>query len=160
MLLQVLWALEALATVSTLVWLQWDVNTDVGGNVVALDGGGTAVNPSTGQVQIVGRLASDMALADVLIEGLGGLAALFALVPLTGEVVVARHWLARDLCRRIDRSWCGDWRRGSWEVCRLSCHLLGRHRERVLAERRARAPQVLALVFFGGGCQDSKIDKI
>lgn len=122
MLLQVLWTLEALAAVGALVWLQWDVDADVGGDVVALDGRGTAVNPSTGQVQVVGRLAADMTLADVLIKGLGGLAALFALIPLTGEVVVAAHRLARDLCGCVDSCWSLNGRRNARRG--LGAHLI------------------------------------
>lgn len=127
MLLQVLWTLEALAAVGALVWLQWNMDADVGGDVVALDGGGTAVNPATGQVQVVGRLAADMALADVLIKGFSGLAALFALVPLTREVVVAAHRLARDLCGSIDSCWCLNRRRNARRG--LRAHLIsGSHR--------------------------------
>ena len=72
-----------------------------------------------------------MALADVLIEGLGGLAALFALVPLTGEVVVAAHRLARDLCGGIDGCWSLNWRRNARRC--LSAHLIsgGGHRAKV-----------------------------
>lgn len=115
-LLQVLWALEALAALDALVWLQRNVNTDVGSNVVALNGGGAAVSPSTGQVKVVGRLASNMALADVLVECLGGLAALLALIPLAGEVVIAENWLAGSLGRCICSCWCWLWSWGSWAV--------------------------------------------
>ena len=130
-LLQVLWTLEALAAVRALVWLQWNVYADVGGDVVTLDGCGTAVNPSTGQVQVVGRFAPDVALADVLIKGLGGLAALFALVPLTGEVVVAADRLAGDLCGGINSCWSLNWRRNARR--RLGAHFIsgGGHRAKV-----------------------------
>lgn len=50
MLLQILRTLEGLAAEVALVWLQWDVNTDVRGDVITLDSGGSALVPSTGQV--------------------------------------------------------------------------------------------------------------
>jgi hypothetical protein len=67
-LLQVLRALEGLATEVALVWLQGDMDANMGGDVIALDGGGVAVAPLAGQVQVVGALATDMALADVFVE--------------------------------------------------------------------------------------------
>lgn len=70
MLLQVLRTLEGLATELTFVRLQRHVDSDVGGDVVALDGGGTARLPSTGQVEVVGALATNMLLANVLLNSL------------------------------------------------------------------------------------------
>jgi hypothetical protein len=66
-LLQILRALECLATEVALVWLQGDMDANVGGDVVALDGGGVAVAPLASQVQVVGAFATDMALADVFL---------------------------------------------------------------------------------------------
>ena len=68
MLLQILWALERFATEVTLVRLQGYVNADVRGDVVTLDGGGATCAPLTGQVEVVGALAADMAFADVVLE--------------------------------------------------------------------------------------------
>lgn len=65
--LQILGPLEGLATEVALVWLQGDMHANVGGDVVALDGGGVAVAPLASQVQVVGALAADMALADVFL---------------------------------------------------------------------------------------------
>lgn len=65
--LQILRALEGLATEVTLVWLQGDMHTDMRGDMVALDGGSVAVAPLAGQVQVVGAFATDMALADVFL---------------------------------------------------------------------------------------------
>jgi hypothetical protein len=67
MLLQILRALERLAAEVTLVWFEWDVDSDVGGDVVALDGGGAACAPLAGQVEVVGALATDVSLADVVL---------------------------------------------------------------------------------------------
>ena len=89
MLLQVLGTLEALATEVALVRLERNMDTDVRRDVVALDGGCAAIVPAAGQVEIVSALATDMALTDVVIEGLGRLAALGTFVPLASEVVVA-----------------------------------------------------------------------
>ena len=66
-LLQILGALESLAAEVALVRLQGNVNTDVRGDVITLDGGGAAVAPLAGQVQVVCTLATDMALTDVVL---------------------------------------------------------------------------------------------
>jgi hypothetical protein len=68
-LFQILGTLESLAAEVALVRLQGDVDTDVRGDVVTLDGGGAAVAPLTGQVQVVCALATNMALADVVLGG-------------------------------------------------------------------------------------------
>lgn len=70
MLLQVLRALERLATELTLVRLERYVDADVRGDVVTLHGGCPAGVPLAGQVEVVGALAADMALADVLLLSL------------------------------------------------------------------------------------------
>lgn len=68
MLLQVLGALEGLATELTLVRLEGHMDADVRGDVVTLDSGGSARVPLASEVQVVGALAADMALTDVLLE--------------------------------------------------------------------------------------------
>jgi hypothetical protein len=67
-LLQVLRALECLSAEVALMRLEWDVDADVGRDVVTLDGGGAAGVPATGQIQVVGALASDVLLTDVFLE--------------------------------------------------------------------------------------------
>lgn len=67
MFLEILWTLESLATEFTLVRLQRNVDSDVGGDVVALDCGGSALAPLAGQVEIVSRLATHMTLADMFL---------------------------------------------------------------------------------------------
>lgn len=69
MLLQILWALERLATEITLVRLEWHMDTDMGSDVVALDGGRSACAPLAGEVEVVGTFAPDMAFADVVLGG-------------------------------------------------------------------------------------------
>jgi hypothetical protein len=66
--LQILGTLEGLSTEVALVRLQGDMDTDMRGDVVALDCGGVAVAPLAGQVQVVGALATDVALADVFLD--------------------------------------------------------------------------------------------
>jgi hypothetical protein len=66
-LLQVLRTLEGLSAEITFVWLERDVDSNVGSDMVALDSGGAAGVPSTGEVQVVGALSADMLLADVLL---------------------------------------------------------------------------------------------
>jgi hypothetical protein len=50
------------------VRLQGYVDADVRGDVVTLDGGGAACAPLTGQVEVVGALATDVALAYVILD--------------------------------------------------------------------------------------------
>lgn len=45
------------------------MDADVRGDVVALDSGGAAIAPLAGEVQVVGALAANMALADVVLAG-------------------------------------------------------------------------------------------
>ena len=68
MLLEILWALECFATEVALVRLQGYVNADVRGDVVTLDGGGATCAPLTGQVEVVGALAADVAFAYVVLD--------------------------------------------------------------------------------------------
>lgn len=108
MLLQVLRTLETLAAEVALVGFERHVDSDMGSNVVTFHSGRAAEIPAAGQVQVICALTADMTLADVLlftpinsctrkegsragqtdIERLGRVAALGALLPLTGEVVV------------------------------------------------------------------------
>lgn len=66
-LLQILGPLEGLATEITLVRLQGHMDPDVRGDVIALDRGRVASTPLASQVQVVGALTADMALADVFL---------------------------------------------------------------------------------------------
>ena len=68
MLLQVLRTLECLSAEVAFVGLQWDMDSDVGGDVVTLDGGGATGVPSAGQIQVVGALSSDVLLADMVLD--------------------------------------------------------------------------------------------
>lgn len=68
MLLQILRAFEGLAAEVALVRLQGHMDADVRGDVITLDGGGAASTPLTGEVEVVGALATDMALADVVLR--------------------------------------------------------------------------------------------
>jgi len=70
MLLQVLGTLEGFATEVALVRLQGDVDSDVRGDVVTLDGRSTTVAPLTGQIEVVGALTANMALAHVILRSL------------------------------------------------------------------------------------------
>jgi hypothetical protein len=68
MFLEILRALEGLATKFTLVRFQGDMDSDVRGDMVAFDGGGTATTPLTRQVEIVGTLAADVSFADMFLR--------------------------------------------------------------------------------------------
>ena len=68
MLLEILRALECLATEVALMRLEWDMDADVRGDVVAFYRGCATGTPLAGEVEVVGALAPDMALADVVLE--------------------------------------------------------------------------------------------
>jgi len=68
MFLQILRALERLTAEVAFVRLEWDVDADVGGDVVAFDGGGSAGSPLAGEIEVVGALTPNMALADVVLR--------------------------------------------------------------------------------------------
>ncbi len=67
-LLQVLRALEGLATELALVRLEGDMDTDVRSDVVTLDGGCAARVPLAGKAQVVCALAANMAIANVFLQ--------------------------------------------------------------------------------------------
>ena len=67
MFLEILWTLEGLAAEFTLVGLEWNVDSDVGGNMVTLDSRRAATSPLTGQVEVVGGFTADVTLADVFL---------------------------------------------------------------------------------------------
>ena len=66
-LLEILGALEGLAAEVALVRLQGHVNTDVRGNVVTLNGCCAAVAPLARQVEVVGALAANVTLTNVVL---------------------------------------------------------------------------------------------
>lgn len=66
-LLQILRSLEGLATEVALVRLQGNVNTNMRRDVVTLHSRSSAVAPLTCQVQVVGALAANMTLTDVVL---------------------------------------------------------------------------------------------
>jgi hypothetical protein len=67
MLLEILWSLEGLATKLALVRFQRNVNSNVRGNVIALDGGGTTLAPGAGEIEVISRLSANMAFANMLL---------------------------------------------------------------------------------------------
>ncbi len=67
-LLEILRALEGLATEVALVRLQGDVDADVRSDVVTLDRGRATRAPLAGKVEVVGALATDVALANVILR--------------------------------------------------------------------------------------------
>lgn len=67
MLLQILRTLESLAAKVTLVRLERDMNSDVRGDVIALDGSSTTATPLAGQVEVICALTTNMTLANVFL---------------------------------------------------------------------------------------------
>lgn len=65
---EVLRTFEGFLAEIALVRLQRHVHADVGGDVVALDGGGAAVAPRALEVEVVCALAANMLIADVLLK--------------------------------------------------------------------------------------------
>ena len=70
MFLQILWSLEGLATEFTLVRFERNVDSNVRGNVVALDGGGSALAPCARQVEVVGRFSADVSFTYMLLSSM------------------------------------------------------------------------------------------
>lgn len=143
--LEILRTLERLAAEVAAMRLQRNVNADVGGDVVAFDDLNMAVAPRALQIEVVGALATDVALTYVillvclLVDGLlavilvvvwtvmgsyielfGAAGACAAPLPLAHEVVVAA------------RRWWDLLRSGRWPAER---NLLARH-EGVKAKRQ------------------------
>lgn len=67
MLLQVLGALERLATELALVRLEGNMNSDMRSNMVALHSSGATRVPVACEIQIVCALTTNMALTDVVL---------------------------------------------------------------------------------------------
>lgn len=68
MLLQILGTFEGLAAKVTLMWLERDMDTNVRSDVVTFYSGSAAITPLASQVQVVGALASNMTLANVILD--------------------------------------------------------------------------------------------
>ena len=69
MLLEILRPLEGLTTKLASMRLEWYVNTDVRGDMITLYDGDTTVTPCASQVKIVGALATNVSLADMVLGG-------------------------------------------------------------------------------------------
>ena len=67
MFLEVLGTLEGLATKFALVRLEWDVDSDMGSDVITFDSRGAATSPLAGQIEVVGRFTADVTLADMFL---------------------------------------------------------------------------------------------
>ena len=66
--LEVLRPLEGLSAEVAFVWLEWNVDADVRGDVVAFYGGRAAGTPLAGEVEVVCALAPDMAFAYMVLR--------------------------------------------------------------------------------------------
>lgn len=67
MFLEILGSLEGFAAEFAFVWFPVNMDSNMRGDVVAFDGGGVAVIPLAGQVQVVGTLAAYMSFAEVFL---------------------------------------------------------------------------------------------
>jgi len=86
-LLEILRALERLTAEIALMRLQRDVHANVRSDVIALDCGCAAVTPLAGQIQVVGALATNMALTDVIVELLSRWQTVTAILPLANKLI-------------------------------------------------------------------------
>lgn len=68
MFFQVLRTLEGLTTEVTFVRLQWDVDSNVRGNVVTLHSGGAALIPATREIEVICALTTHVLLANVFLN--------------------------------------------------------------------------------------------
>ena len=121
MLLEILRALEGLSAEFTSMWFQRDVDSDVGGDVVALDDSDMAVAPCALQIEIVGALPPNVTVANMLldavlvftvdvkpgtvaiwtyIEGFSAGCAIAAACPLTDKGIGRVRWQRLSLLRR------------------------------------------------------------
>lgn len=66
-LLEILGPLKAFATEVTSMRLQWYMDTDMRGDMIAFHDGDSAATPPTGKVEVVGTLASDMVFTDMVL---------------------------------------------------------------------------------------------
>jgi hypothetical protein len=97
-LLEILRTLEGFAAEIALVRLQRNVHANVRGDVIALDSGSATVTPLAGQIQVVGTLATNMALTDVVVELLSRRQTVTAILPLANKLVT-----------RAAGNRCGGW---------------------------------------------------
>ena len=67
MFLQILRSLESFSAELALVWLQWDMDSNMGCDMITFDSCCSTLSPCAGQVEIVCRLSTDMSFADVFL---------------------------------------------------------------------------------------------
>lgn len=65
--LQILRPFEGLATKLASMRFQWDMDSNMRGDVISFDDLDLTVSPGTHQVEIVGTLATDMRFANVIL---------------------------------------------------------------------------------------------
>ncbi len=65
--LEILWTLEGLAAEFAAMRFQWNMDADVGCNVVAFDDLDATCSPCALQVEVVGAFTTDVAIADVIL---------------------------------------------------------------------------------------------
>lgn len=120
-LLEVLRTFEGFAAHFTFMRLERDVHTDVGRDMVSLHRGGVTISPSAHEVKVVGRFATNMLLAHVIIKRFGVWMVLAATLPLTRDcrTIFASRRRRRSattsgaFCSRLARGR----RRGGTRVC-------------------------------------------
>lgn len=84
-LLEILRALEGLSADVAVVRLEGGVDTDVRGDVVALGTADVAALPLAGEAEVVGRLATDVVVTEMLVDVLGVVEDLATVIPSAGD---------------------------------------------------------------------------
>lgn len=82
-LLQVLGSFERFTTSSASMWFEWNMHTNMTGDVISFDCGCVTVGPATDELQVVGTLAANVNATNVFIEFFCRTEALRAALPLT-----------------------------------------------------------------------------
>jgi hypothetical protein len=97
-LLEVLGTLEGLAADVAVVWLERGVYADVGCDVVTLCAADVAALPFAGEAEVVCGLAADVVVAEVLVDDLGVVEDLAAVIPSAGDGLGGRFKVAVIRC--------------------------------------------------------------
>lgn len=103
--LEILWTLEGLAADVAVVGLEWSMDSDVRGDVVTLGTADVASFPLAGEAEVVGGLAADVVVAEMLVDDFGVVEDLATVVPSASDwlggclkVRGVRRGGAVDLC--------------------------------------------------------------
>lgn len=84
-LFEILGALESFAADVAVVWLEGGMDANMGGDMITLSTTDVTAFPFAREAEVVGGLATDMVVAEVLVHDLGVVEDLAAVVPSTSD---------------------------------------------------------------------------